>query len=204
MKPTEDQGPVPDHAGAASAALTGKLLIAMPGMSDPRFNRSVVLICAHSDDGAMGLVVNRNLPEMEFGELLGQLGIDRSPAARRIPVHFGGPVEPGRGFVLHRVEPGGDKPEGRLDIAHDLAMTTTRDILEDLAQGRGPERAVLSLGYAGWGPGQLDAELLANGWLVSDRSDDIVFGDANDEKWQAALRGMGVDPSMLSAAAGRA
>lgn len=204
MKPTEDHGRARAPGEDASGALTGKLLIAMPGMTDPRFSRSVVLVCAHSEHGAMGLVVNRNLPEMEFGALLGQLGIDRSPAARRIPVHFGGPVEPGRGFVLHPVEPGGETPEGRLDIASGLAMTTTRDILEDLAQGRGPERAVLSLGYAGWGPGQLDAEMLANGWLVSERSDEIVFGDANDEKWQAALRGIGVDPSVLSAAAGRA
>lgn len=197
MKPT-------DHRGATPASLTGKLLIAMPGMADPRFDRSVVLICAHSDEGAMGLVVNRNLPEMEFGDLLRQLGIDRSPRARRVPVHFGGPVEPGRGFVLHPVEPGAETPEGRLDIAPDLAMTTTRDILEDLAHGRGPERAVLSLGYAGWGPGQLEAEMLANGWLVAERDDEILFGEANDGKWQAALRGIGVDPSLLSAAAGRA
>lgn len=197
MKPTDRQGETP-------ASLTGKLLIAMPGMADPRFDRSVVLICAHSGDGAMGLVVNRNLPEVEFGELLHQLGIDRSAHARKVPVHFGGPVEPGRGFVLHPVQPGSDAPEGRLDIAPDLAMTTTRDILEDLAHGRGPERAVLSLGYAGWGPGQLEAEMLANGWLVAERDDEILFGEANAEKWQAALRGIGVDPSVLSAAAGRA
>lgn len=197
MKPTDRQDDTQED-------LTGKLLIAMPGMADPRFDRSVVLICAHSDEGAMGLVVNRNLPEMEFGDLLTQLGIDRTPGSRKVPVHFGGPVEPGRGFVLHQIEPGTETPEGRLDIGPGLAMTTTRDILEDLARGAGPERAVLSLGYAGWGPGQLEAEMLANGWLVADRSDDILFGEANSGKWQAALRGIGVDPSVLSAAAGRA
>lgn len=202
MTPTEHRSTGPEDGTPDN--LTGKLLIAMPGMTDPRFARSVVLICAHSEDGAMGLVVNRNLPDMEFRELLGQLGIDPSPQARDVPVHFGGPVEPGRGFVLHPVEPGAEAPEGRLDIAPGLAMTTTRDILEDLARGRGPERAVLSLGYAGWGPGQLEAEMLANGWLVAERSDEIVFGGANAGKWGAALRGIGVDPSLLSGAAGRA
>lgn len=184
--------------------LTGKVLIAMPGMRDPRFARSVVLICAHSDDGAMGLVLNQPMPEVGFADLLDQLGIEADDRSRKIEVRFGGPVEPGRGFVLHNVPEHSDDPEGRLRISQAVAMTTTRDILEDLAHGQGPESAVLVLGYAGWGPGQLEAEMLANGWLTGDGADDLIFGADNDGKWQAALKAQGIDPSVLSAAAGRA
>jgi putative transcriptional regulator len=184
--------------------LTGKILIAMPGMSDPRFQRSVILVCAHSDEGAMGLVLNHPLPEIDFGDLLEQLGIEADDEARRIEVRFGGPVEPGRGFVLHKVPEYGEDPEGRLRIGRALAMTTTRDILEDLAHGQGPESAVLALGYAGWGPGQLEREMLANGWLTGDGADELIFGDEHQAKWQEALRAQGIDPSLLSGAAGRA
>lgn len=184
--------------------LTGKVLIAMPGMADPRFERSVVLICAHTDEGAMGLVLNRPLPDIDFGDLLEQLGIATDGSARRIEVRFGGPVEPGRGFVLHSVPEHGDDPEGRLRIGRTLAMTTTRDILEDLAHGHGPDAAVLALGYAGWGPGQLEAEMMQNGWLTGDGAEDLIFGAGHKDKWQKALRAQGIDPSLLSAAAGRA
>ncbi|WP_282602386.1 YqgE/AlgH family protein [Paracoccus sp. PARArs4] len=184
--------------------LTGKILIAMPGMSDPRFERSVVLVCAHSDEGAMGLVLNQPLPEIHFGDLLEQLGIEKGEDIRRIEVCFGGPVEPGRGFVLHKVAQHGQDPEGRMRISPALAMTTTRDILEDLAMGQGPEQAVLALGYAGWGPGQLESEMLANGWLTGEGQDDLIFDPDHDAKWQRALRAQGIDPSLLSAAAGRA
>lgn len=184
--------------------LTGKVLIAMPGMADPRFQRSVVLICAHSEEGAMGLVLNHPLPEIKFTELLEQLGIDVEDTARHIEVRFGGPVEPARGFVLHSVPEHGDDPEGRLRIGSALAMTSTRDILEDLARGQGPQDAVLALGYAGWGPGQIEAEMLQNGWLTGDGVEELIFGAAHEEKWQLALRAQGIDPSLLSAAAGRA
>ena len=186
-----------------SADLTGKILIAMPGMSDPRFARSVVLICAHSSDGAMGLVLNRPLTEIAFGDLLAQLGIDVDGGMQPIEVRFGGPVEPGRGFVLHHVADDNDI-EGRLRIGADLAMTTTRDVLQDLAKGQGPQPAVLALGYAGWGPGQLEDEMLANGWLTGEHADDLIFGADHDLKWAAALRAQGVDPSLLSGVAGRA
>ncbi|WP_347266957.1 YqgE/AlgH family protein [Paracoccus sp. (in: a-proteobacteria)] len=183
--------------------LTGKLLIAMPGMRDPRFEHSVILICAHSEDGAMGLVVNRPLPEIGFCELLAQLGIDAGREALDIPVRFGGPVEPGRGFVLHHVAQG-EADENRLRIAEDLAMSTTRDILEDFARGRGPLPALLALGYAGWGPGQLDSEIRDNGWLTSERGDEIIFGADNAGKWRAALKSLGIDPLLLSPDAGHA
>lgn len=184
--------------------LTGKVLIAMPGMADPRFQRSVVLVCAHSDEGAMGLMLNRPLPEIDFSDLLGQLGIEADDGARPIEVRFGGPVEPGRGFVLHKVPEHGDDPEGRLRISGGLAMTTTRDILEDLARGSGPDRAVLALGYAGWGPGQLEDEVLANGWLTGDGAEELIFAPSDSDKWSIALRGLGIDPSLLSGAAGHA
>lgn len=188
----------------SSANLTGKMLIAMPGMRDPRFEHSVILVCAHSDDGAMGLVVNRPLPEIGFTDLLAQLGIDTGAATLDIPVRFGGPVEPGRGFVLHRIPAGSDLDETRMRIDGDLAMSTTRDILEDYAHGHGPQPAMLALGYAGWGPGQLDSEILDNGWLTSDRLDELIFGADNPGKWRAALKGLGIDPLVLSPSAGRA
>lgn len=193
-----------DDFGPDDGNLTGKILIAMPGMADPRFQRSVILVCSHSDEGAMGLVLNRPLPEIDFGDLLEQLGIETDTRVRRIEVRFGGPVEPGRGFVLHKVPEHGNDPEGRLRIGSALAMTTTRDILEDLAHGAGPESAVLALGYAGWGPGQLEDELLQNGWLTGDGADEIIFDASHDDKWQRALRAQGIDPSVLSGASGRA
>ena len=129
-----------------AANLTGKMLIAMPGMRDPRFEHSVILICAHSDDGAMGLVVNRPLPDLDFSDLLAQLNIDASDDLIDLPVRFGGPVEPGRGFVLHRVPHNLEIGDKRIRIAEDLAMSTTRDILEDYAQGRGERAAGLGGG----------------------------------------------------------
>ena len=187
-----------------AANLTGKMLIAMPGMRDPRFEHSVILICAHSDDGAMGIVVNRPMSEIGFSDLLEQLDIDVSDDVIEIPVGFGGPVEPGRGFVLHRVPHNLEIGDKRIRIAEDLAMSTTRDILEDYAQGRGLRPAMLALGYAGWGPGQLDSEILDNGWLTSERGDDIIFGDDNPGKWRAALKSLGIDPLTLSSEAGHA
>jgi putative transcriptional regulator len=194
-----------DAQGRRSGNLTGKVLIAMPGMADPRFAHSVVLICAHGDEGAMGIVLNKPLPGIGFSDLLGQLGIPAEGRTPAVPVHFGGPVEPGRGFVLHPLPEGDDDGEGTLRIPGlPLAMTTTRNILEDIASGKGPERAVLSLGYAGWEAGQLETEMLANGWLMAEADDELIFGTDNAQKWQAALKSLGVDPLALSTAAGRA
>ncbi len=182
--------------------LCGKLLIAMPGMSDPRFARSVVYLCAYSDSGAMGLIVNKPLEDLTFRLMLEQLKIPTSPAGRDIKVHFGGPVEHGRGFVLHS----GDyhRSEGTLRVDEHFALTATLDILQDLALGGGPEASFLALGYAGWGPGQLEAEIGQNGWLSCDAAPDLVFSDRNPDKWALALKSLGVDPLTLSARAGRA
>ncbi|MFD1796667.1 YqgE/AlgH family protein [Paracoccus aurantiacus] len=181
--------------------LTGKILIAMPEMGDPRFQRSVVLVCAHSDEGAMGIVLNQPMQGMGIPELLDMLGIEPADGALELPVRVGGPVEPVRGFVLHPQQ--GALEDGSMDVGNGLALTTTRDILVELAEGRGPSQAMLALGYSGWGPGQLDDELRANGWLTANMDPDYAFGDPA-EAWMRALQSLGVDPLSLSGAAGRA
>ncbi len=181
--------------------LTGKILIAMPGMGDPRFEQSVVLLCEHSDKGAMGIIVNKPADEVDFAELLESLEIE-SETGVSMPVHFGGPVELGRGFVLHSKDYVAD--EATMRVPPSFAMTVTLDILKDIAERNGPDQAILALGYAGWGPGQLENEIKENGWLVSDATPDLIFNLDNDGKWAAALGSLGVDPATLSATAGRA
>jgi putative transcriptional regulator len=182
--------------------LDGQLLIAMPGMGDLRFERSVIFMCAHSAEGAMGLIVNKPAPELSFADLLRQLKIPSGPDLGRERVHFGGPVEHGRGFVLHSAE---YAVEGAsLRVSGDFAMTATIDILQDMARGEGPKRALLALGYAGWGPGQLEGEIQANGWLTTAADPELVFGQRDGEKWEAALRSLSIDPRLLSAEGGRA
>ena len=183
--------------------LAGQILIAMPGMADPRFERSVVLICAHSDEGAMGLIVNKPLEDLSFSGLLEHLGIPSLARDRDIRVHFGGPVERGRGFVLH--SPDWERSgEGTMKVPGGLEMTATINVLEALASGGGPGKALLALGYSGWGPGQLEAEIARNDWLTCDAPEGVLFGADDGGKWSAALRGMGIDPLTLSASAGRA
>lgn len=182
--------------------LAGKLVVAMPAMGDPRFQRSVILICAHSDEGAMGLIVNKPVPDLSFSDLLAQLDIPRAPQGRDIRVHFGGPVERGRGFVLHSSDYTGGP--ATTQVRGGYHMTATLDVLEALARGHGPERALLALGYAGWGPGQLEAEIARNDWLTSDPAADLIFSTPDSGKWTGALRRMGIDPISLSPTSGRA
>ena len=182
--------------------LTGKLLIAMPDMGDTRFEHAVVYMCAHSPEGAMGLIVNKPTPEIRFSDLLEQLSIDEGDLTTDVRVHYGGPVETGRGFVLHTSDY--VSGAGTMEVSDGIAMTATLDILEDIATGSGPNRSMLGLGYAGWGPGQLEGELMRNGWLVCDATDDILFGRAAEHKWTAALKVLGVDPLVLSASGGSA
>lgn len=185
--------------------LTGRILIAMPGMQDPRFAKAVVLVCAHSDEGAMGLILNRAMPDVSFAELLDQLQITAEPALRPVEVRFGGPVEPARGFVLHLVpEERPDDAEAEMRISPRLAMTTSRDILVEIAKGDGPDAAVLALGYAGWAPGQLEDEMAQNGWLTGEIAEELIFSPADLPKWDIALRAQGIDPSTLSTHSGRA
>ena len=182
--------------------LTGKILIAMPGMGDPRFAHSLVFLCAHSADGAMGLIVNKTMGKMTFSDLLEQLSIEESANSRPIPLHFGGPVEGGRGFVLHSSEY--RSQISTLPVDDFFAMTATQDVLEEMAQGEGPDKALMALGYSGWGPGQLEAEIGENGWLICDSGFDLVFDLADDKKWEAALNTLGINPLTLSASAGHA
>lgn len=189
-------------APTESMDLSGKLLIAMPGLGDPRFARSVIFICAHSEEGAMGLVVNRPAGDLRFADLLRQLGIEPGPNSPSPPIHFGGPVESGRGFVLHSNDYAAR--EATLCVNSGFSMTATLDILEDITSGQGPASALLALGYAGWGPGQLETEILQNGWLTCEAEHDLVFATHDAGKWARALATLGVDPESLSAAAGRA
>lgn len=182
--------------------LTGKLLIAMPSMGDPRFERSVVLICAHSDEGAMGLIVNKPTDEVELADMLEQLSIDHGPQSRQMAVSFGGPVEQARGFVLHSLDY--VSMVNTLRVEGVFGLTATLDILEALAKGQGPERALVAIGYAGWGPGQLEDELSQNAWLTCDANMELVFDLPDKGKWDGALKSLGVDALMLSSDAGHA
>jgi len=173
----------------------------MPSMRDPRFERTVIYLCAHNADGAMGLVLNRLVESLTFPDLLTQLGIDGSRVEEEIRVHFGGPVEQGRGFVLHSAE---YLQDGSLQVNEAMALTATVDILRDMASGGGPRRSLLALGYAGWGPGQLDSEIQANGWLTVEADELLVFGEDLDGKWEQAIGKLGFDVAKLSGLAGHA
>jgi len=189
--------------------LDGQLLVAMPVMGDPRFERSVIYLCAHSADGAMGIMVNRPAGSIDFPELLVQLNIINKDDQIKLPetaesmqVLRGGPVDTGRGFVLHSSDFYIENATLRID--QDVCLTATIDILKAIAKGDGPKHAILALGYAGWRPGQLEAEIQGNGWLHCDADADLIFGDDVEEKYARALRKIGVDPGMLSNDAGHA
>lgn len=182
--------------------LTGKMLIAMPGIADGVFDHSLVYLCSHSAEGAMGLVVNRLTPEVGLKELLKQLEIPASASAKAQPVYFGGPVELQRGFVLHSSDY--TSKVNSLEVSEDLSMTATLDVLEDIAESKGPEKYLVMLGYSGWGPGQLEGEIARNGWLTTDASLELLFETPPEEKWQKALETLGVDAISLSAEAGHA
>lgn len=181
--------------------LAGMLLVAMPGMPDPRFDRTVVFLCAHSSEGAMGIIVNQLAENVAFEAIVEQLGIEASAEAKALKVHVGGPVESSRGFVLHSAD---YVHENTLLIDESFALTATVDVLRAIAGGEGPKQKVFALGYAGWAPGQLDAEIQKNGWLVAPPDQKIVFELDDDHKWAGALRKIGVDPSLLSSTAGHA
>ena len=181
--------------------LTGQLLVAMPQMEDQRFARSVVYICAHTDDGAMGLILNKLAEAINFSDLLEQLNLPVATVSDKTRVHFGGPVETGRGFVLHSDD---FTQDASLLIENGVALTATVDILSAISKGNGPRNYLLALGYAGWAPGQLDSEIQANGWLIAPADTDILFGSKIENKWNTALNTIGIDVTMLSSHAGHA
>ena len=185
-----------------ASPFVGHLLVAMPQMHDERFARSVIYLCAHTSDGAMGIVVNSPLREPSFPDLLRQLNVDPAPPAREIRLCSGGPVEHARGFVLHTSD---WTVEGSLQVDGRLALTASVDILRAIAQGGGPRQGILALGYSGWGPGQLDAEIERNAWLSVPVADlGLIFDDDDPGKWRRALAQLRVDPSLLSDAVGHA
>ena len=190
-----------DQTDIENVYLSGQLLIAMPGMTDPRFEKSVIYVCVHNSDGAMGLVINRAIDSLTFPELLQQLEIDPAAGNDPIRVLFGGPVEQARGFVLHSPD---YLQDASLVVDENVALTATIDILRAIAEGKGPANCLLALGYAGWGAGQLDSEIKSNGWLSVDADADLVFGCGLDEKWERAMAKIGIDPRMLSDDAGHA
>ncbi len=181
--------------------LTGQLLVAMPGMTDPRFANAVIYVCSHSASGAMGLVVNRLFGEADFRVLLEQLNVQARSIVPDVPVQFGGPVEMGRGFVLHS---GDYLREGTTRIDDSIAVTATVEIIQDIADGEGPEQVMMALGYAGWGAGQLEEEVKNNGWLTVAADENIVFDSELDTKWHRAMAKIGISPAMLSDTAGHA
>lgn len=181
--------------------LAGQLLVAMPQLSDPRFARTVVYLCAHSEEGAMGLVVNRPFEGLHFTDLLDQLGIPGSPECETVRVQFGGPVEGGRGFVLHSAE---YLVETSMVVAGQVALTATVDVLKAMARGDGPRRHLLALGYSGWGAGQLDSELRENAWLTVPADPELLFDTDLESKWGRAMAKLGINPAILSGQAGHA
>jgi putative transcriptional regulator len=183
----------------SSGYLTGQILIAMPQMEDPRFARSVVYLCAHTAEGAMGLVLNKLVENVSFPDLLDQLNIRGDKVERAIRVHFGGPVETGRGFVLHTAD---YVQDATLMIDKRVALTATVDILKAIADGSGPDHSLLALGYAGWAPGQLEQEIQSNGWLCCPADTDLVFSGPLDDKWERAMGKIGIDLDKLSKLSG--
>lgn len=184
-----------------SGYLGGQLLVAMPNMQDPRFSRSVVYLCAHTADGAMGLIVNKLIDSLSFPDLLRQLGIEPVEPSNQIHVHFGGPVEAARGFVLHSTDYVHD---ATMVVDDQFALTATIDVLKAIAKGSGPRRSLLALGYAGWAPGQLDQEIQSNGWLIAPADADLVFDAETTKVWQRVISRLGIDVSKLSSTAGHA
>ena len=181
--------------------LTGQLIIAMPKMSDPRFSKTVIYMCAHNSEGAMGLIINKLVDELTFPDLLKQLEIKPALPKSPLNVFLGGPVEQARGFVLHSTE---YLQDATLRVSDTVGLTATIDVLRDIAEGNGPKDKILMLGYTGWAPGQLDLEIMENGWLHVEADDALVFGDQSTNKWEMAIKKIGINPQMLSDKSGHA
>ena len=192
-------------SGKKSLYLTGRLLVAMPALGDPRFQKSVIFMCAHDEGGAMGLVVNHAVPGLDLSQILAQMKIDFESSARKksgkLPVMSGGPVETARGFILHTSE---FSHSDTVHVNETFGVTGTIDVLRAIASGQGPEKMLFMLGYAGWGAGQLDRELQDNAWLVAEADPELLFATGPQEKWDLAVRKLGINPAMLSGDAGHA
>ena len=182
--------------------LTGKFLIAMPNMVDSRFKQAVIYICSHNAEGTMGLIINKTAINFNLSDLIKQLTLPAKIKPKAFPINIGGPVEPYRGFILHTLDYVNE--ENTVKVDQILGMTSTLDILEDIASSKGPETFLVALGYSGWGAGQLELEIKNNGWLVSEANLEIIFNNNNSTKWGEALKILGVDPILLSTDGGNA
>jgi len=181
--------------------LTGQLLISMPTLEDERFFKTVIYICAHSKEGAMGIIINKKIDYDLYPDLLEQLGIDKMIGSKKLFIRYGGPVESGRGFVLHSDE---IKRKETLSIEKGVALTSTSEFFDDLAKGNGPKNSILALGYAGWEPGQIEKEILSNSWMTLSTDSKFIFDEEVNNKWSNAFNLLGVDPSKLSNHSGTA
>lgn len=204
--PTTEEQPGPGHNRPRTIEgenfLEGKLLIALPGMPDPRFEKSVIYMCAHSLEGAMGIMINRPVEGVHFRELMEKLELDVTAKVDDVPVLYGGPVETGRGFVLHSDDY--ESTDSTMPVSENISLTATVDILRAMGQGKGPRKALFALGYAGWGPGQIENEIRSNGWLHCDSDTRLLFDAEPESRWSQALRKLGIGASGLTAHAGRA
>jgi putative transcriptional regulator len=180
--------------------LSGQLLLAMPGIGDPRFDKAVIAMCVHDENGALGIGLGRIVPRIGFHDLLGQLDIEPG-VAPDVPIHLGGPVEPQRGFLLHSTDWGG---EDSIQVSDRWTLTATLDILRAIAEGRGPACWIAALGYAGWGAGQLEQELCGNGWFATPGNDELLYQCDVNSRWAAAFKSAGIDPRLLTADFGTA
>jgi putative transcriptional regulator len=180
--------------------LSGQLLLAMPGIGDPRFERAVIAMCVHDEEGALGIGLGRVVPRIGFHDLLRQLDIDPG-AAPDVPIHLGGPVEPQRGFVLHGFDWGG---EGSIEVAGKWVLSATTDVLRAIAEGRGPKRWVAALGYAGWGAGQLEEEYCGNGWFSTPGTEELLYDCEAGSRWARAFGNAGIDARLLASDFGTA
>tara|TARA_B100001250_G_scaffold413757_1_gene448958 strand:- start:1447 stop:1998 length:552 start_codon:yes stop_codon:yes gene_type:complete len=181
--------------------LTGQVLISMPSLEDERFFKTVIYICAHSNEGAMGIIINKKIDYDLYPDLLEQLGIDKPIENKKLFIRYGGPVESGRGFVLHSDE---IMRKETLSIDKGIALTSTSEFFDDLAKGNGPKNSILALGYAGWGPGQIENEIISNSWMTLSTDSKFIFDEEVNNKWLNAFNLLGVDPSKLSNHSGTA
>ncbi|MBY0500804.1 MAG: YqgE/AlgH family protein [Alphaproteobacteria bacterium] len=184
-----------------SGYITGQFLLAMPHMQDPRLEKAVIFICGHDTNGAMGLVVNKYLGDLTLKGLLEYLNLPKDAMKRDLPIYFGGPIDTGRGFVLHSDD---FTHPGTVSLGNHIALTATIDVLQAIAEGDGPLDCLLAMGYVGWGPGQLDSELHSNRWLQVEADHEILFHLPIEKKWEMAMGKLGITPEALSEEAGQA
>lgn len=181
--------------------LTGYLLLAMPSMHDPRFEQSLIYICGHDTKGAMGIIINKHMGALTLRTLLTHIHLPIETVKKDLPIHFGGPVDTARGFVLHTND---FLHPDSVTLKNNLSLTSTVDMLRNIAEGNGPKRSIVAMGYAGWGPGQLDEEMQNNDWIHLPANDSLLFETPTNRKWMLALETLGINPATLSESAGQA